>query len=88
MSSLGGGLRPVDWTSVKLERFEKNFYAEDKRVSTRSEREIDDFRRLKEIKVTLLNFALPIRVHLQLRFKVVVFLDLSQTLTRQDFRSI
>ena len=51
MSNLGGSLRTVDWASAKLERFEKNFYVEDKRVSSLSEREIEDFRREKEIKV-------------------------------------
>ncbi|KAF8638187.1 hypothetical protein AX17_002384 [Amanita inopinata Kibby_2008] len=51
MSHLGGGLRAVDWTNAHLERFDKNFYVEDKRVTARSEREIEDFRRSKEIKV-------------------------------------
>ena len=51
MSNLGGGLRTVDWSSTKLEHFEKNFYIEDKRVTTRSERETEEFRRMKEIKV-------------------------------------
>jgi len=52
MSGLGGGLRPIDWSSQKLERFEKNFYVEDKRVSTLSDREVEDFRRSKEIRVS------------------------------------
>jgi hypothetical protein len=47
----GGGLRAVDWANTRLERFEKNFYVEDKRVSARSDREIEEFRRAKEIKV-------------------------------------
>ncbi|KAG6853965.1 ATP-dependent RNA helicase dbp2 [Blastosporella zonata] len=51
MSNLGGGLRQVDWASTKLERFEKNFYVEDKRVSNRSQSEIDEFKRSKEIKI-------------------------------------
>jgi hypothetical protein len=51
MSNLGGSLRNVDWTTTKVERFEKNFYVEDKRVSLRSDREIEEFRREKEIKV-------------------------------------
>ncbi|KAF4614062.1 hypothetical protein D9613_007675 [Agrocybe pediades] len=51
MSHLGGGLRNVDWTNTKLEHFEKNFYIEDKRVSARSDREIEEFRRSREIKV-------------------------------------
>jgi ATP-dependent RNA helicase DDX5/DBP2 len=51
MSHLGGGLKPIDWNSTKMVRFEKNFYVEDKRVSMRSEREIEEFRKSKEIKV-------------------------------------
>jgi hypothetical protein len=49
--NLGGTLRTVDWTSQRLERFEKNFYVEDKRVTARSDAEIDEFRRVKEMKV-------------------------------------
>lgn len=51
MGGLGGGLRTIDWASQKLELFEKNFYVEDKRVSALTEREVEDFRRTKEIKV-------------------------------------
>jgi len=54
MSSLGGGLRSVDWATAKLSVFEKNFYAEDKSVSARSDKEIEDFRRRKEIKASTL----------------------------------
>lgn len=50
-SNLGGGLRAVDWANTKIERFEKNFYMEDKRVTARSQQEIEEFRRSKEIKV-------------------------------------
>jgi len=52
MSGLGGGLRTVDWAHTKLERFEKNFYVEDKRVTSRSSSEVEEFRRIKEIKVS------------------------------------
>jgi hypothetical protein len=48
---LGGSLRNIDWSQQKSIPFEKNFYVEDKRVSSRSDREIEEFRRLKEIKV-------------------------------------
>ncbi|EEB95255.1 hypothetical protein MPER_05804, partial [Moniliophthora perniciosa FA553] len=51
MGNLGGGLKAVDWSRQKLPHFEKNFYLEDKRVSARSDREIEDFRRSKEIRV-------------------------------------
>lgn len=53
MNHLGNGLNTVDWTTTKLERFEKNFYVEDKAVSARSDREIEEFRRLKDIRVSL-----------------------------------
>jgi ATP-dependent RNA helicase DDX5/DBP2 len=49
---LGGGLRSIDWSQHKQIPFEKNFYVEDKRVSSRSDREIEEFRRVKEIKVS------------------------------------
>ena len=52
MSNLGGGLKSVDWASTKISHFEKNFYVEDKRVASRSEREIEEFRRNKEMKVS------------------------------------
>ena len=51
MGHLGKGLRAVDWAAHKLAPFEKNFYVEDKRVSARSDRDIDEFRRAKEMKV-------------------------------------
>jgi ATP-dependent RNA helicase DDX5/DBP2 len=59
MSSLGGGLRSVDWATSKLSVFEKNFYVEDDRVSARTERDIEDFRRSKEIKASILLFYYP-----------------------------
>lgn len=51
MGNLGGGLRSIDWSSQKLERFEKNFYVEDKRISALSDREVEEFRRSQDIKV-------------------------------------
>jgi ATP-dependent RNA helicase DDX5/DBP2 len=51
MSNLGGSLRTVDWASQKISHFEKNFYVEDKRVAARSDKEIEEFRRSKEMKV-------------------------------------
>ncbi|KAG8808538.1 hypothetical protein FRC19_005850, partial [Serendipita sp. 401] len=46
MGNLGGGLKSIDWRSQTLEKFEKNFYVEDKRVTARSDSEIDTFRRV------------------------------------------
>jgi len=52
MGNLGGSLRQIDWSTQRLEKFEKNFYVEDKRVSNRSEREVEEFRRAKEMRVS------------------------------------
>lgn len=51
MHNLGGTLRAVDWSSYKLETFEKNFYVEDKTVTAQTDREVEEFRRQKEMKV-------------------------------------
>lgn len=60
MSNLGGGLRAVDWTNTRTEKFEKNFYVEDKRVTARTEREVEEFRRNKEIKIQGRNVPRPV----------------------------
>ena len=73
MSSLGGGLRSVDWSTAKLSVFEKNFYAEDRRVSSRTEREIEEFRHTKEIKVGLNSTYRRWLAQQCARFKVGVF---------------
>jgi ATP-dependent RNA helicase DDX5/DBP2 len=49
--ALGNNLRSIDWSQHKQIAFEKNFYVEDKRVSARSDREVEEFRKAKEIKV-------------------------------------
>lgn len=75
MSNLGGGLRTIDWASAKIEQFEKNFYVEDKRVTARSDREIDEFKRTKEIKVYYLP-SYPISCTKSFdRFKAAMFPD-------------
>jgi hypothetical protein len=51
MGGLGGGLRNVDWASQSLTKFEKNFYREHPKVSARSDAEIAEFRKQKEMKV-------------------------------------
>jgi ATP-dependent RNA helicase DDX5/DBP2 len=51
MSDLGGTLKAVNWDTQKLARFEKNFYREEPRVTARSDREVEEYRRAKEMKV-------------------------------------
>jgi len=88
MGNLGGSLRSVDWSSTKLERFEKNFYVEDKKVSSLSEREIEDFRREKEIKVCFVSPLTRFFHSHATRSKVAAFLDPSLLSTRSDSLSI
>jgi hypothetical protein len=57
MGALGGGLKTIDWQSQRLEKFEKNFYVEDKAVSALSDSEIEAFRRLKQMRVRLIYFS-------------------------------
>ncbi|KAM0789738.1 ATP-dependent RNA helicase dbp2 [Microbotryomycetes sp. NB124-2] len=51
MGALGAGLKQQNWDLSTLTKFEKNFYEEDKRVASRSESEVTEFRRQKEIQV-------------------------------------
>lgn len=80
MADLGGGLRTIDWANNKAPTFEKNFYIEDKRVTARSDREIEEFRRTKEIKVGFSIFrSLRFCANMlsAIRYKGVMFLDRS-----------
>lgn len=88
MSALGGGLRTIDWQGTHLEKFEKNFYAEDKRVSARSDSEIEAFRRLKEMRVcTLLGYFEAGWLTCS-RYKARMYLVLSPTSKRSDSPAI
>ncbi|GAA5989052.1 hypothetical protein JCM11641_002309 [Rhodosporidiobolus odoratus] len=60
MSGLGAGLRAQNWDPSTLSKFEKNFYEEDARVVARSDREVQEFRREKEIQVFGSNIAKPV----------------------------
>ncbi|KAH9473522.1 hypothetical protein MJO28_000645 [Puccinia striiformis f. sp. tritici] len=60
MSGLGSGLNRPKWDSSTLTKFEKNFYNEDPRISSRSERDINQFRSEKEIQVFGKNIPKPI----------------------------
>lgn len=51
MANLGAGLKTQNWDIATLPKFEKSFYKEDPAVTNRSERDVDAFRKLKEITV-------------------------------------
>lgn len=60
MSNLGSNLGAVDWNSVDLVPFEKNFYVEDERVANRSEREVQEFRADKQMTIQGQNVPKPV----------------------------
>lgn len=51
MSQLGAGLKTQHWDMATLPKFEKSFYKENPAVSNRSSRDVDAFRKEKEMAV-------------------------------------
>ncbi|KAL8690174.1 MAG: hypothetical protein Q9218_004324 [Villophora microphyllina] len=51
MSNLGAGLKTQHWDLATMPKFEKSFYKEDPAVTSRSERDVDAFRKAKEITI-------------------------------------
>ncbi|PWZ02726.1 ATP-dependent RNA helicase DBP2 [Testicularia cyperi] len=60
MSNLGSNLGAVDWQSVDLVPFEKNFYVEDPRVAQRQERDVQEYRRSKQMTIQGQNVPKPV----------------------------
>jgi ATP-dependent RNA helicase DDX5/DBP2 len=52
MANIGAGLKKQHYDLATLPKFEKNFYREADSVKRRSEREVEDFRDKKEIRVS------------------------------------
>jgi ATP-dependent RNA helicase DDX5/DBP2 len=61
MSNLGAGLKEQHWDLATLPKFEKSFYKEDPIVSSRSIRDVDAFRKEKEISVQGRNVPRPVQ---------------------------
>ncbi|KAL8728328.1 MAG: hypothetical protein Q9166_005471 [cf. Caloplaca sp. 2 TL-2023] len=60
MANLGAGLKTQQWDTMSLPKFEKSFYKEDPSVTNRSERDVDAFRKLKEITIQGKNVPRPV----------------------------
>ncbi|KAI9729720.1 MAG: ATP-dependent RNA helicase dbp2 [Cirrosporium novae-zelandiae] len=60
MSNLGAGLKTQHWDESTLPKFEKSFYKEDENVSKRSDRDVEAFRKEKEISVQGRNLPRPV----------------------------
>ncbi|KAI9846761.1 MAG: ATP-dependent RNA helicase dbp2 [Sclerophora amabilis] len=60
MSNLGANLQKQHWDPNTMPKFEKSFYKEDPAITSRSERDVDAFRKLKEISVQGTNVPRPV----------------------------
>ncbi|KAL8754878.1 MAG: hypothetical protein Q9184_004976 [Pyrenodesmia sp. 2 TL-2023] len=60
MSNLGANLKTQNWDIATLPKFEKSFYKEDPAVTNRSERDVEAFRKAKEITVQGKNVPRPV----------------------------
>ncbi|BGP51859.1 ATP-dependent RNA helicase dbp2 [Rhodotorula kratochvilovae] len=78
MSNLGAGLRAQNWDPASLTKFEKNFYEEDARVAARSEREVAEFRREKEIQVFGNNISKPVTNFEEMNFPSYIMAEIKR----------
>jgi ATP-dependent RNA helicase DDX5/DBP2 len=60
MSQLGAGLKEQDWDPATMPKFEKSFYKENPAVTNRSTRDVDAFRKEKEMAVQGRNVPKPV----------------------------
>ena len=60
MSNLGANLKAQNWDPATLTKFEKSFYKEAPSVANRSQRDVDQFRREKEITIQGKNVPRPV----------------------------
>lgn len=61
MSNLGAGLKTQQWDLATMPKFEKSFYKEDPQVTNRSERDVEAFRKEKQIAVQGKNVPRPVQ---------------------------
>lgn len=78
MSALGAGLGKVNWASTALSKFEKNFYAEDKRVSARSDREVAAYRAEKQMTISGTNVPKPVQSFDEAGFPSYILSEISK----------
>lgn len=60
MGQLGANLKKQEWDLSTLPKFEKSFYKENSAVTTRSQRDVDDFRKKHEMTVQGKNVPRPV----------------------------
>ncbi|BGP58221.1 hypothetical protein JCM8202_001702 [Rhodotorula sphaerocarpa] len=78
MGQLGAGLRAQNWDVSSLIKFEKNFYDEHPAVASRSEREVQEFRREKEIQVFGNNIPKPVTNFEEMNFPSYIMAEIKR----------
>merc|ERR1712000_780781 len=78
MSNLGAGLKQQHWDLATMPKFEKSFYKEDPAVTNRSQRDVDEFRRVKEITVQGRNVPRPVETFDEAGFPAYVMSEVKQ----------
>lgn len=78
MSGLGAGLKHQNWDPSTLTKFEKNFYVEDPAVSARSQREVDEYRRLHQMTIYGQNVPKPITGFLEAGFPDYILTEIKR----------
>ena len=75
MSNLGAGLKTQQWDLDTMPKFEKSFYKEDPRVTARSSKEVDAFRKQYEIAVQGKNIPRPVETFDEAGFPAYVMAE-------------
>lgn len=75
MANMGAGLQKPTFDLATLPKFEKNFYHEAASVTRRSDREIEEFRNKKEIRVSGKLIPRPVETFEEAGFPGMSFLS-------------
>jgi ATP-dependent RNA helicase DDX5/DBP2 len=68
MGKLGAGLKKQNFDLASLPKFEKNFYREADSVKQRSESDVEEFRKRKEIRVSGVHIPRPVETFAEAGF--------------------
>ncbi|ETN42484.1 ATP-dependent RNA helicase dbp2 [Cyphellophora europaea CBS 101466] len=78
MSNLGAGLKEQTWDLATMPKFEKSFYKEDPAVTNRSSRDVDAFRKEKEMTVQGRGIPRPVENFDEAGFPTYVISEVKQ----------
>ncbi|CAG8536150.1 5561_t:CDS:2 [Acaulospora colombiana] len=76
MSALGSGLTRQEWDLAKLPKFEKNFYTEHPNVISRSQAQVEEYRRRHDMKVFGRDIPKPVETFEEANFPAYVLKEI------------